>query len=324
MKRKIHLPVLTSICLLLLLAPPAAGQDSLTNISKIEIQPGALTTKLVLQTDALLPVQSAYYAPSAAPDPRHRRRQGEDRRGSPGSAGRIPADREYPGRENRGFGPEVLPAPEGEESPTGSLSESDRTVIELNRIQRAQAEYVIDPETDARLDKKPEARSILNKLDIAEQRRPDQLQGQARRRTPSPRSSPWTIPPASSSTSSTPPSPVPRPSIRSPSWASNKVRIGQFQMSDPGPITRMVFDLKEPGPYALETDKGDLVISFLKPGPRSPAPGPCAEPQNAAPAPVDAVEGRGRSRPRPPRPEKEAAPQAQKLGGARRQDPAGR
>ena len=64
MKRKFRLPILTAIGLLLLLAPPAPGQDSVTNISRIEVQPGLLTTKLVFRTDALLPVQSTYYAPS--------------------------------------------------------------------------------------------------------------------------------------------------------------------------------------------------------------------------------------------------------------------
>src|SRR5512137_777609 len=63
MKRKFRLPILIAVGLLLLLAPPAPGQDPVTNISRIEVQPGLLTTKLVFRTDALLPVQATFYAP---------------------------------------------------------------------------------------------------------------------------------------------------------------------------------------------------------------------------------------------------------------------
>ncbi len=40
MKRKYYAPLLTSVCLLLLLASPGPGQDPLISIHKIEIEPG--------------------------------------------------------------------------------------------------------------------------------------------------------------------------------------------------------------------------------------------------------------------------------------------
>jgi hypothetical protein len=58
---------------------------------------------------------------------------------------------------------------------------------------------------------------------------------------------------------------------KAPPWATEeaqvpveRIRAAQFQMTDPRPITRLVFDLKEPCVYSLDTDTNDLIVSFYK------------------------------------------------------------
>jgi hypothetical protein len=60
-----------------------------------------------------------------------------------------------------------------------------------------------------------------------------------------------------------------------------RVRAAQFQMSDPRPITRLVFDLKEPCVYSLEAVANGLVVSFFKNVPVNPSVAPAATPVTA-------------------------------------------
>ncbi len=269
MKRKFRLPTLAAIGLLLLLAPPAPGQDSVTNISRIEVQPGLMTTKLVFRTDALLPVQSTYYAPSKPGTiviDVDKARTAEVPRIAPADSGLIEDIRvERSGASGLRFYLSLK-----EKVPYRISSQSDRTVVELNGIQKARTEYVIDPETRARLDKKPSGEIVLNKLDVVEQA--DRISFRARLGADAVAQVFALDDPSRlvidlfDTTFASPTAVYPVAKL-----GVERVRIGQFQKADPGPITRMVFDLKEPGPYALETDKGDLVISFLKPGTEKPA-----------------------------------------------------
>jgi len=41
-----------------------------------------------------------------------------------------------------------------------------------------------------------------------------------------------------------------------------KLRISQFRVTDPGPITRLVFDLEEPRQYSVTSEKNNIFISF--------------------------------------------------------------
>jgi len=41
-----------------------------------------------------------------------------------------------------------------------------------------------------------------------------------------------------------------------------KLRISQFRVTNPGPITRLVFDLKEPRQYSMTSEKNNIFISF--------------------------------------------------------------
>ena len=263
MKRKIYLPLVTSFCLLLLLVTHSPGQDSLINISKIEVLPGPLTTRLVLRTDAPLPVQSAFYAPQ---QPRTLVIEVDKARTvevpqTPGTESRFIENIQV---EKAGASGLRFSLRLKEKVPYRILSQSDRTVIELTTIQRAQAGYRIETDTEALLAKKPAGETTLNKLDISDG--PDRISVRARVGDGAVSQvfaldNPPRLVVDLFDTFFSSPSAVYTVS----KLGLNKVRIGQFQVSDPRPITRMVFDLKEPGAYAMDMDKGDLVVSFLKP-----------------------------------------------------------
>ncbi len=316
MKRKFRLSTLAAIGLLLLLAPPAPGQDLVTNISRIEIQPGLLTTKLVFRTDALLPVQSTFYAPQQPGTlviDVDRARTAEVPRMAPADSSLIEDIRvERSGASGLRFYLSLK-----EKVPYRISSLNDRTVVELIGIQKAQAEYVIDPETRSRLDRRTAGEVVLNKLDISEQA--DRISFRARVGADAVAQVFALDNPSrlvvdlfdTKFAATTAVYPVARLGV-------DRVRIGQFQTGDPGPITRLVFDLKEPGPYALETVKDELVISFFKPGAeKAPAPAKKPEPApvvaaastTAAPAPPPAAEVRTKTA--APEPKAEAPKAAQ-------------
>jgi type IV pilus assembly protein PilQ len=283
MKRKFYTPLLISLCLLLLLASHVPGQDPLISINKIKIQSGTLTTKLVLETDALLPIQTTYYSPYLPQTlviDVNRAKTSEVPRISPADSQLIENIQvDKTGVSGLRFSMRLK-----EKVPYRILSRNDRTVVELNKIQRSQGEYVIDPETRSLLDKRPAGEIVLNNVDISVN--PDRINVKARMGGGAVSqvfaldnpfrlvvdlfdtmfSKPTTVYPVSK-------------------LGVDKVRVGQFQLSNPRAITRMVFDLKEPGLYSMDAVNGDLVISFFKPQaaqevlkPRIESPAPGAPP----------------------------------------------
>jgi type IV pilus assembly protein PilQ len=319
MKRKFGLPILTAIGLLLLLAPPAPGQDPVTNISRIEVQPGLLTTKLVFRTDAPLPVQSTYYAPQQPGTlviDVDKARTTEVPSIAPADSGLIEDIRvERSGASGLRFYLSLK-----EKVPYRISSLNDKTVVELNGIQRTPG-YVIDPETRARLERKSSGGIILSKLDISEQA--DRISFKARL-GPDAVAQVFALDDPSRLVVDLFDTTFDRPTAVYPvaKLGIDKVRIGQFQTADPGPITRMVFDLKEPGPYALDTVNDDLIISFFKPGTekaaapvktKKPEPQPVAAVAKAEPVPPPATEAVERTAAPEPKAKAQAAAQEDKF-----------
>jgi len=262
MKRKSFLPLLTSLCLLLLLASAAPGQDPLISINKIEVQPGMLSTKLVLRTDALLPIQMTYYSPQQLQTlviDVGKAKTAEIPRLSPEESQLI----ENIQVEKAGVSGLRFSLRLKEKVPYRILSASDRTVIELNSIQRPRGEYLIDPYTRSRLDKKPAGEVVLNNLDISEQA--DRISFRAKLNGGAV-SQVFALDKPSRLVVDLFDTTFSRPTTVYPvsKLGVDKVRVGQFQPSNPRAITRMVFDLKEPSLYAMDTVNGDLVISFFR------------------------------------------------------------
>jgi len=286
MKRKIYTPLLTSLCLFLLLASPVPGQDPLISINKIEVQPGILTTKLVFQTNALLPIQTTYYAPQ---QPQNlvidfdKAKTTEIPSLSPTDSKlieNIQIDKTW--TEGLRFTLRLK-----EQVPYRILSSSDRTVIELNGIQRAQGEYLIDSDTRSRLDKKPVSEIVMNNLDISEQADRisfrAKLNGDAVSQVFALENPSRLVVDLFDTTFSKPTTAYPVSKL-----GVDKVRVGQFQPSNPRAITRMVFDLKQPILYAMDTVNRDLVISFFKPQ----ATQEVRKPQIDSPAPQPPIAAR--------------------------------
>ncbi len=309
MKKKTLVFLSASLCLLALVLLYAGPTSTPTTINKIELQPGPLAARLVLQTDGQLIVDQAYYHPqfpetliidvaNAAT---------EETPIIPPSEALLVKDIQVQktGAQDLRFYLQLQ-----ERVPCRILSETGRTVIELNKIVRNQAEYVIEPQARSRLGTRNGSGEIYLD-DVTYSQGPDGVSFRAEL----------------SDQVVTQVFALDNPSrlvvdvfdtilrakrdilpVTSPQSTVSRVRLGQFQISNPRAITRMVFDLKEPGFYSLDSNKDELVVSFF----RSEAPPP--SPKVEAPIPeapkVEAPKPEPTPPPAPPKTEvkAEAAP----------------
>ncbi|MGZ5454563.1 MAG: type IV pilus secretin PilQ, partial [Candidatus Aminicenantales bacterium] len=185
------------------------------------------------------------------------------------------------------------------------VRETGRTVVELNGVQRGQSGYIIDAATQAELDRKAKGEILLSRVDttagaeaisikaaltgavvtqVFALENPPRLVVDLFDTLLAAKSDVWPI--------------------EDPRSTVQRVRVAQFQTAGPRPITRMVFDLKEPGLYALDSRTDGLVVSFFPSTAAAPAalvqPAPASEPA-PVPAPV-------RTEPAPPKAEPKIEP----------------
>ncbi len=241
----------------LLSGPAAAG------VRRIQVEPGLLADRLVVEADAALALRSSSYAP-----------------GTPGTlvveiAGApAPAAAAVVAPSGTAFVRGLRVEPAGadafrlvveapERVPYRFAASPAGAVIELDKIQRGQGEYAVDAAVQRRLDGKSPAVVSLDRLDVAERdgrvrvragvadavtqvfalENPSRLVVDVFDTRFAPRSAVY---------------PVGKGGL-------DKVRVGQFQSAGPRPITRLVFDLREPVGYALESAGTELVVSFAAP-----------------------------------------------------------
>jgi len=155
-------------------------------------------------------------------------------------------------------------------------------VVELNGIQRAPGEYSVEPELQQRLDQNPGLSVFMNKLNWEE--RDGEVEFRAKL-------SGGTV--AQVFTLENPLRLVvdvynavyeePASSLAIDKYGLKKVRVAQFQLSNPRSITRMVFDLAEPKYYDLRSDQDMIAVSFFKE--QSPLVGASAALTETKPAP---------------------------------------
>jgi type IV pilus assembly protein PilQ len=238
MKRTLSYGLIACLCCAVLVSFAATKAESPVTISKIHVQPGLLATKLVVEADAALPVQRTFYAPGSP-----QTLVIDVARTKGGTAPIIPAGEsqliknvqvEPRGEDALRFNVELA-----ERVPYRIFASGGLTVVELTKIQRNAGRYLMDPDVRAQLDKAPRTALQLDKLEVNQG--PDQVSFRARLNgeaiaqvfalenpsrlvvdlfdtTYGPRTS----------------------SIRWAGWVS-KVRVGQFQQSEPRAITRLVF-----------------------------------------------------------------------------------
>jgi type IV pilus secretin PilQ/predicted competence protein len=338
MNKRILPAVLAGLCALALVALHAQAPAAAVHIGKIQVQAGTLSTKLVMETDGPLAVEKAYYL---ADSPRTlvldiARAVTAAAPALPSSGSGLIRDVQV---EKAGDGLRLL-VRLSERVPARILPEAGRTVVELNAIQRGQAGYVVDASTQAALDRTPKSEILLSKVDTAASgdkvsvraalngaavtqvfalENPPRLVVDLYDTLLASRSDVWPID-------------DPRSTVQ-------RVRVAQFQTSGPRPITRMVFDLKEPGLYAMDSRTDGLVVSFYPAAgtpaaalvqptpPPAPAPVPApkkeepkSEPKPAAPAPKAETKAVVTEAPCPTREVPPAAPQTTTVSAEEQQE----
>jgi hypothetical protein len=243
-----------------LLASPGRGPEPAVNIGKILVEPGSFAAQLVLEAGEPLRVPRAYYL-SGSPSTLVLDLLDAATSESPA----IPASEASFIRDIQ----VQRPGPQelrllvnlARRVPVRIRAESRRTVVVFTKVEQ----YILDTDTLARLDRRPKGGILLNKLDVAEA--PDrvsfraELSGQAEVQVFS-LGNPTRLVVDVYDT-------VLRlkdenRTVDFPQIPVQKVRLAQFRESDPRPVTRLVFDLKEPGVYSVDSDDGALVVSFFK------------------------------------------------------------
>jgi len=286
MNKRILPAVLAGLCVLGLSALYAQAPAPAVHITKIQVLPGTLSTRLVLETDGLLAVEKAYY-PAESP----RTLVLDMARASTSAAPVLPSSGAGLVRdiqlEKSGTDALRLVVRLSERVPARIIRATGQTVIELNGIQRGQTGYVIDAATQAQLDRTAKSEIVLSRVDMAAGSEAVSvkaaLTGAAVTQVFALENPPRLVvdifDTVLTSKSDVWPIDDPRSTVQ-------RVRVAQFQAGGPRPITRMVFDLKEAGLYALDSRTDGLVVSFF---PAYASPAALVQPTPAStPAPVPA------------------------------------
>ncbi len=286
MNKRILPAVLAGLCVLGLSALYAQAPAPAVHIAKIQVLPGTLSTRLVLETDGLLSVERAYY-PAESP----RTLVLDMARASTSAAPVLPSSGAGLVRdvqlEKSGTDALRLVVRLSERVPARIVRAAGQTVIELNGIQRGQAGYVIDAATQAQLDRTAKGEIVLSKVDLAAGSEAVSIKAaltgaavtQVFALENPPRLVVDLFDTVLTSKSDVWPIDDPRSTVQ-------RVRVAQFQAGGPRPITRLVFDLKEAGLYAMDSRADGLVVSFF---PASASPAALVQPTPASiPAPVPA------------------------------------
>jgi type IV pilus assembly protein PilQ len=264
MKKKILPPVFAILCFLPLIFLHAENPDLAVNISKIHVQPGTLAARLILETDGQLSAPKAYYLPDAPQTLVLDLNKAKTTQAPlvPSSEAQFIRDIQV---QKSGLQDLRFLVRLNERVPIRVRTDAGQTVVEMAKIQRGQGGYLIDSETQAQLERKAKGEIFLDKIDYSQAadrisfranlsdeavaqvfalENPSRLVVDLYDTVLTAKVNVW--------------------SVDNPQTSVQKVRVGQFQQSNPRPITRLVFDLKEPGLYSLDSDKSGLVVSFYK------------------------------------------------------------
>jgi type IV pilus assembly protein PilQ len=329
MNKRILPAAIAGLCVLGLVALAAQAPATAVHISKIQVQPGTLSTKLVMETDGPLAVARAYYLAESP------RTLALDLPGASTSAAPVAASsglvRDVQIEKSGTDGIRVL-VRLSERVPARIVKGPGRTVVELHAIQRGQSGYAVDAATQAELDARAKSDIRLNRIETTAGA--ESLAVRANLTGPAvtqvfalenpPRLVVDIFDTLLAAKSDVWPIDDPRSTVQ-------RVRVAQFQSSGPRPITRMVFDLKEPGLYAMDSRNDGLVVSFfpsvaaapatfVQPAPPA-APAPLPAPAKSAPAPIKAEpKAEAKTVPVeticPPTPARETAPPIQEVQAA--------
>ncbi|MBC7363835.1 MAG: type IV pilus secretin PilQ [Candidatus Aminicenantes bacterium] len=259
MKRKICWLKLAVINLLLFTSLVAQAAVPVSNLTRIDLKPGTLSTKIILQTDTPTIIERAVYLSQIPPI----------------LAVELANSRPVELASIINFDNRLIKSVKiepqandlrllfvlSEKVPYRLSVENGKPVIELNEFLRSK-EYIIDPSLSPLI--KPESQVQFTGLNI--NNAPGQvtvkigLSGEA---------------PIQAFALENPNRLVidllntqyqkPIQAYQVDKANVEKLRIGQFKISDPCPITRLVFDLKDASWYSLDTSRNGLAITFYAP-----------------------------------------------------------
>jgi len=259
MKRKAFWLLFTTVSLVLIFAGLGYDSSSAATINKITTQPGKLNTRIVLETDTALALTRTYYADKAIIlELDHVNFTAQPPVETADAQLVTGIQMEKTGAEQARLQIQVR-----EPVPYTVTGDTNRMVIELNRIQRGPGEYQVEPEVQQRLDQNPGASVFMNKLNCEEKDGEVQFRAQLSGGTVSQvftLGNPLRLVVDVYNAVYEEPASV----IPVDKYGLKKVRVAQFQLSNPRSITRMVFDLNEPKYYDLRSDKDGIVVSFFK------------------------------------------------------------
>ena len=281
MKRKDFWLLFTTVSLLVIFSGYGYGSSSAATINKITTQPGKLSTRVVLETDTALTLARTYYAAKTIV------LELDQVNVTSQTPVETTGAQLVTGVQLEKTGPEQarLQIQVQEPVPYTVTAEKNRTVIELNRIQRGLGEVQVEPEVQQQLDQNAGTSVFMHKLNMEDK------DGEVRFRA---KLSGGTV-----SQVFTLEKPLrlvvdvydavyeePASELPIDKYGLKKVRVAQFQLSNPRSITRMVFDLNEPKFYDFSSDKEGIVVSFFKEqNPLLTAAGGIRPPKAATPPP---------------------------------------
>lgn len=291
MRGKTHLRILAFLGVLSLVVGFAASSDRIPiNIDQISVKSGILNTRVMIESTSPLSILGSQYLEGTSPR-------------LVINLDKVNADKAKTLRfdktsliknikvENTDRDTSQLVLDLQERLPYRIYSDPKGTVIEFNRYQNGQKEYVLEPDLKAKIENQSIPSSYLKDVQVSSH--PDRVDVVAdlTEHTLSHvfvLNDPLRLVVDLHNTLYT---------RKATNYDVNqlgveKVRTAQFQMGDPYTITRMVFDLTKPQLYSVNTQGNQLVISFfdkqegsIPPNPPAPtAPKPVTEPKTQ-PAP---------------------------------------
>jgi len=258
MRRKAFWLLFTTACLLVIVAGLGSNSLSTATINKITTQPGKLNTRVLLEADSPLVLTRTYYANKTIVLELDR----------VNLASQPPIEsaeaQVVTGVQLEKTGPEQarLQIQVQEPVPYTVVSEENRTVIELNRIQRGIEESPLEPEVQQKLERNAGTSVFMNKLTMEEKdggvHFRAKLSGGTIAQVFTLENPLRLVVDVYDAVYEEPASvlPVEKCGLR-------KARVAQFQLNNPRSITRMVFDLREPKYYDFRSDNSGIGISFF-------------------------------------------------------------
>jgi type IV pilus secretin PilQ/predicted competence protein len=260
MKGKKLMQILSLLCVIFLTTGFANNNESWGNINKISVYPGQLSTNVILETDTPLSVLNSFYSeesPSTIVVDLNNTNAIPESQFAPTQSALV---KEIKATKTDTDKARLLIHLK-ESVPYRIYSDNNRTVIELQKVLKNPDDNTITADIREELEKAGIPTVYLKGIEVSKNNGRIDITAELSRNTLSSTfvlGNPLRLVVDLYNTFNTSQKsvyPVNQAGIK-------KVRVAQFQISDPCPITRVVFDLDKPGYYTSDFENKTLVLSF--------------------------------------------------------------